>query len=167
MKVGGRARKRTFPPAEVGEDRGGRLLVFCHMERTEITRLDGLARRVRVKLGEHAGRVPKQELMSALVLSGLELALKQRAELVVKIAYGVRVEYLLSPEDLARVEVFRQTELPKSVSRMSRGKVQAAMVRLALRHAEKNESFITADLVPRFPRALLVELVGPHDSIVR
>jgi hypothetical protein len=167
VKVGGRARKRTFPSAEAREDRGGRLLVFCHMERTEINRLDGLARRVRVKLGEHAGRVPKPELISALVLSGLDLALNHRADLVVKIAHGVRVEYRLTPADLARIEVFRQSELPKSALRMSRGKVQAAMVRLALRHAEKNESFITADLIPRLPRALLEELVEPPEPVVR
>ncbi|MFS8070038.1 MAG: hypothetical protein ACMG6S_27045 [Byssovorax sp.] len=119
---------------------------------------------MRAKLGEHAGRVPKQELMSALVLSGLELALEPGTELVVKIAYGVRVEYRLSQADLARIEVFQQSKLPKSVSRMSRGKVQAAMVRLALRHAEKDEGFITEDLIQRFPRALLVELVGPPVS---
>jgi hypothetical protein len=118
------------------------------MERAYVARLDALAARVRVQLGARAGRISREELLRALVLPGLDLAIEQVHAPMISEGFGVRLPYEVTPEELDRLEHYRRSVWSFGTTRPAREKAHGALVRLALLVAETKESFLTDTLVP-------------------
>lgn len=147
MRADGR-RKSGRAPVEIAEFAQGRLRVFCRIGRLYVTRLDALATRAREQIGARAGRVPREDLLRALILPGLDLAIQQAHAPAISEGFEVRLAYELTPEELDRLEHYRRSVWSFGATRPAREKAHGALVRLALLVAETRESFLTDTLVP-------------------
>jgi hypothetical protein len=147
MRANGR-RKSGPAPVEIAEFARGRLRVFCRISRLYVTRLDALATRAREEIGARAGRVPRADLLRALILPGLDLAIQQVHAPAISEGFEVRLPYDLTPQELDRLEHYRRSVWSYAATRPAREKAHGALVRLALLVAETKESFLTDTLVP-------------------
>lgn len=147
MRADGR-RKSGRAPVEIAEFAQGRLRVFCRIGRLYVKRLDALATRTREQIGASAGRVPRADLLRALILPGLDLAIQQAHAPAISDGFEVRLPYELTPQELDRLEHYRRSVWSYSATRPAREKAHGALVRLALLVAETEESFLMDTLVP-------------------
>jgi hypothetical protein len=135
------------PEGIVGDARG-EVLRFCVVTHDEVPRLDDLARKLRSLNGEATDRIQRPELLSTLLLGGLDLTKADARTLVIFPGHGVRYEYKMKVEDVERVKLLLCSLWPVSKGRPSTGYFQGALIRLALRAAETEEGF-ARELVSR------------------
>ncbi|MEO5727495.1 MAG: hypothetical protein ABI134_03330, partial [Byssovorax sp.] len=132
------------PTAEILEDARVEVRRYCWFRNEEVTRLDQLSHKLRSLNGESSGRIHRAVLLRELLLSGLELAESKAQPLDVFTGHGVRFVYSLTLEDVARVKRLSESLWPRPKGRPSLENFRAALMRLALRAAETDESFARA-----------------------
>jgi hypothetical protein len=135
------AEQRGRDTAEIMGDARGEVLRFCLMTHDEVPRLDALARTLRSLNGGSTDRIQRPELLSTLLLSGLDLATTDARTLVIFPGHGVRYELTMKLEDVERVTLLSFSRWPVSKGRPTPGYFHGALIRIALRAAEAEESF--------------------------
>jgi hypothetical protein len=124
----------------VGDARG-QVRRFCLVRLDEVPRLDELARKLRALHGESTDRIQRPDLLSVLLLSGLDLAEAKATTLVIFPGFGVRYEYRLKLDDVERVTRLVRTCWPAPKGRPPMGYAHGALIRVALQAAETDKSF--------------------------
>ena len=136
----------------VGDARG-QVRRFCLVRLDEVPRLDELARKLRALHGENTDRIQRPDLLSVLLLSGLDLAESKVTTLVIFPGFGVRYEYRLKLDDVERAMRLVRTRWPAPKGRPTQGYAYGALIRLALQAAETDTSF-ESELASRLLAAL-------------
>lgn len=124
----------------VGDARG-QVRRFCLVRTDEVRRLDELARKLRSLHGETTDRIQRPDLLSVLLLSGLDLAEAKATTLVISPGFGVRYEYRLKLDDVERAKQLVRTLWPAPKGRPPMGYAHGALIRLALQVAETDKTF--------------------------
>ena len=122
-------------------DARGQVRRFCLVRLDEVPRLDELARKLRALHGETTDRIQRPDLLSVLLLSGLDLAESKATTLVIFPGIGARYEYRLKLDDVERVKRLMRTCWPAPKERPSQGYAYGALIRVALQTAETDKSF--------------------------
>lgn len=144
---------RITDTAEILGDARGEVRRYCCVRMDEVTRLDALEHKLRSLSGQSTKRIQRPDLLSALFLSGLDLAESGVQTLMIFPRIGARYEYLLKLEDVGRVKRLIRSVWPASKGRPIMDYVLGALIRLALQVAEKEESFMSK-LVKLLPVAV-------------
>ena len=122
-------------------DAGGQVRRFCWVRLDEVSRLDALARKLRSLHGETTARIQRPDLLSVLLLSGLDLAEAKATPLMLFPGPSVRYEYRLKLDDVVRAMRLVRTRWPAPKGRPTQGYAYGALIRLALQAAETDKSF--------------------------
>ena len=142
----------TSKPIEIHGNARGEVRRYCWVTHVEVPRLDTLSHRLRSLNGESAGRIQRPDLLSALFVSGLDLAESTAQKLVVYRPPGVRYEYYMKLDDVERVKRLASRLWPSVARRPGLPYVHGALIRLTLHVAEKDESR-RSELASRLLRA--------------
>jgi hypothetical protein len=137
--------------AGIACDARGHGLTVCRVDRTDAARIDLLAQRVRTELRESPRGIPRAAMLRALLLLGLETAESRGLAPPPLGHFSVRLEYIITAQELDRLERFRSARWSLTV-RPPAERLQGAIVRLALELAESRESFAREVLSARLPR---------------
>lgn len=129
----------TAIPAEITGDARGEVRRFCWLMQAEVPRLDALTRTLHSLNGGSTGRIQRPDLLSALLLSGLDLAESTEQTLVVYRRLGARYVYYVTLADAERVKQLALARWPSAAKRPSLGHVHGALIRRALQVAETDQ----------------------------
>ena len=122
-------------------DARGEVRRFCWLMQDEVPRLDALTRKLHSLNSDITGRIQRPDLLSTLLLSGLDRAETTAQTLVVYRRLGVRYVYYVKLVDAARVKRLALSHWPSSAQRPTLGYVHGALIRLALQAAETDEGW--------------------------
>ena len=138
--------------AGIACDARGQAITVCCVDRPDAARIDLLAQRVRAELGASPSRIPRAAVLRALLLVGLETAEPGGLALPHLGYFAVRYQYVVTAKELDRLERFRSARW-SLVVRPPPERLQGALVRRGLEHAEYREHFAREVLSSRLPRA--------------